>query len=241
MQHPQQPPFIDHDKDSWHDFMASEDDVWGNPMEEPPYGWERIEEDPFMDMVGPPPHHDFEAANNNNKKDKKKKDKHRHKDKHSSSSSSSTTSDINDHHYDKTATATEDNETAQPTITPESESESIESTVEPTKSSLVESPVIVNNSPSPSSSPIMTSVTEENDNNDNIAEGVSTSFVISTVYAINTVMPGSYPHIDYNGVDYRQLGQIGVFTDGGSHEFHVASFWSSFVVAFVVLFMIRVI
>lgn len=39
--------------------------------------------------------------------------------------------------------------------------------------------------------------------------------VVSTVYAVNT-LPGTYPNIDYNALDYGNIGQIGVFTDAGA-------------------------
>ena len=72
-----------------------------------------------------------------------------------------------------------------------------------------------------------------------VVNKAATSYVVSTVYAVNTLMPGSYPNIDYNAIDYAQLGQIGVFADS-AHGLSVASYWISLLLALMVVLMVRI-
>ncbi|KAI9494726.1 hypothetical protein BDB00DRAFT_871013 [Zychaea mexicana] len=291
MRPPHPPPFADADSGPWHDLMMPDDEVWGNAMEEPPHGWERIEDDPFVDRMdqigpgsggppskhqhppsrdrdpsGPPPDGHLEAA----KHDKHhhhhtttRKETHHHhhhtttsEHKESTSSSHHTTSSTTSSSVATTHTPTDGAPPSPPPSSPPLPSTAQQHNAVPspdpaiTPSSLFESPVLVSSSPTPPSSPLPPSAHDDDDEQQekaiqdidrNNQAQQQTSYVVSTVYAVNTIMPGSYPRIDYNEIDYGQLGQIGVFTDGApsSHELHAMPFYMSFAVALTLLFMLR--
>ncbi|KAI8142147.1 hypothetical protein BJV82DRAFT_579686 [Fennellomyces sp. T-0311] len=225
------PPYFDSDAPDYDPWDASRD---------PYYDWERIDEDPYMmddyDAVaahappGPPEpdypyenERDYHAAKH---KHKKKKKHHHHDDNESSASeeSSSSTSEASASSSSSISLLAIDTTAAQ--------HNAIEA------STLSESPVLIS-STSFSSSDDGTPLFSDVDDLSLVATEPQTSYVVSTVYAVNTMMPGSYPNIDYNAIDYSQLGQIGVFSDS-ARGLNVAAYWISLVVALMVVFMLRV-